>query len=90
MTRIGSLQGTYLGVYPAKTCEYWLHSQGPVPLLLGGAEPGADDADEKSVQEVVEVVRAARRSPASPTWTSTPGTTTATPTSRSWSPTSCG
>ena len=26
MTRIGSLQGTYLGVYPAKTCEYWLHS----------------------------------------------------------------
>jgi len=26
MTRIGSLQGTYLGVYPAKVCEYWLES----------------------------------------------------------------
>ena len=23
MTRIGTLQGTYLGVYPAKVCEYW-------------------------------------------------------------------
>ena len=23
MTRVGTLQGTYLGVYPAKVCEYW-------------------------------------------------------------------
>jgi hypothetical protein len=23
MTRIGTLQGTYLGIYQAKVCEYW-------------------------------------------------------------------
>jgi hypothetical protein len=23
MTRIGTLQGTYLGIYPARVCEYW-------------------------------------------------------------------
>ena len=24
MTTIGTLQGTYLGVYPSKVCEYWI------------------------------------------------------------------
>jgi hypothetical protein len=87
MTRIGSLQGTYLGVYPAKTCEYWLESpKEQCRFCSVGLNLGADDADEKSVQEVVEVVRAA--SPASSTSTSTPATTTAIPTSTSWSPTS--
>jgi hypothetical protein len=62
MTRIGSLQGTYLGVYPAKTCEYWLHSpKDQCRFCSVGLNLGADDADEKSVQEVVEVVRAARQ-----------------------------
>jgi hypothetical protein len=62
MTRIGSLQGTYLGVYPAKTCEYWLESpKEQCRFCSVGLNLGADDADEKSVQEVVEVVRAARR-----------------------------
>ena len=62
MTRIGSLQGTYLGVYPAKTCEYWLHTpKDQCRFCSVGLNLGADDADEKSVQEVVEVVRAARQ-----------------------------
>jgi radical SAM family protein len=62
MTRIGSLQGTYLGVYPAKVCDYWL--EGPktnCKFCSVGLNLGVDDADEKSVQEVVEVARAARR-----------------------------
>jgi len=63
MTRIGTLQGTYLGVYPAKVCEYW--TQKPrkenCKFCSVGLNLGVDDADEKSVGEVLEVARAARR-----------------------------
>jgi len=62
MTRVGTLQGTYLGVYQAKVCEYWT---GPLKenckFCSVGLNLGVDDADEKSVDEVMEVVRAARR-----------------------------
>ena len=62
MTRIGSLQGTYLGVYPSKVCEYWLEKpKEQCRFCSVGLNLGADDADEKSVNEVVEVVEAARR-----------------------------
>src|SRR5512134_2018495 len=62
MTRIGTLQGTYLGVYPAKVCEYW--TEKPVKtnckFCSVGLNLGVDDADDKSVGEVMEVIRAAR------------------------------
>ena len=63
MTRIGTLQGTYLGVYPAKVCEYWTSKPQKVncKFCSVGLNLGVDDADEKSVREVVEVARAARR-----------------------------
>jgi hypothetical protein len=62
MTRIGSLQGTYLGIYPAKVCEYWLADpKEQCRFCSVGLNLGADDADTKSVDEVVEVVQAARR-----------------------------
>jgi hypothetical protein len=63
MTRIGSLQGTYLGVYPAKVCEYWLAKPDKenCKFCSVGLNLGVDDADEKSVDEVLEVVHAARR-----------------------------
>jgi hypothetical protein len=62
MTLVGSLQGTYLGVYPAKVCDYWLEKpKAQCRFCSVGLNLGSDDADEKSVQEVVEVVRAARR-----------------------------
>ena len=62
MTLVGSLQGTYLAVYPSKICEYWLRNPASeqCKFCSVGLNLGADDADEKSVQEVVEVVRAAR------------------------------
>ncbi len=61
MTRIGSLQGTYLGVYPSKVCDYWLEDpKQQCRYCSVGLNLGADDADEKSVAEVAEVVRAAR------------------------------
>jgi hypothetical protein len=62
MTRIGTLQGTYLGIYQAKVCEYWTNKPQKVncKFCSVGLNLGLDDADEKSVDEVLEVVRAAR------------------------------
>jgi hypothetical protein len=62
MTRIGTLQGTYLGIYQAKVCEYWTAKPQKTncKFCSVGLNLGVDDADEKSVQEVLEVVRAAR------------------------------
>lgn len=62
-TRIGTLQGTYLGIYQATVCAYWTEAVKvnckfcSVGLNLGVG----DDVDEKSMDEVMEVVRAARR-----------------------------
>ena len=63
MTRIGSLQGTYLAIYPAKVCEYWLiePQRENCKFCSVGLNLGVDDADTKSVDEVMEVVHAARR-----------------------------
>jgi sodium-dependent dicarboxylate transporter 2/3/5 len=62
MTRIGTLQGTYLGIYQAKVCEYWTQKPTKVNCRFCsvGLNLGVDDADEKSVAEVMEVIRAAR------------------------------
>jgi hypothetical protein len=62
MTRIGTLQGTYLGIYQAKVCEYWTAKPTKVncKFCSVGLNLGVDDADEKSVGEVMEVVRRAR------------------------------
>jgi hypothetical protein len=63
MIRVGTLQGTYLGVYPARVCDYWTRK--PVKtnchFCSVGLNLGIDDATEKSVDEVLEVVKAARR-----------------------------
>lgn len=62
MTRIGSLQGTYLGIYPSKVCEYWTEKPEKTncKFCSVGLNLGYDDADEKSIQEVMEVVHAAQ------------------------------
>src|SRR5690606_9099953 len=51
MTRIGTLQGTYLGIYQAKVCEYWTQKPTKVncKFCSVGLNLGVDDADEKSV-----------------------------------------
>lgn len=57
MKRVGSLQGTYLGVYPAKVCEYWTRdTKVNCKFCSVGLNLGVDDADEKSVAEVLETV----------------------------------
>ena len=60
MTRIGTLQGTYLGVYQAKVCEYWTEKPEKVncKFCSVGLNLGIDDADDKSLEEVLEVARA--------------------------------
>lgn len=62
MTRVGTLQGTYLGIYQAKVCEYWTAKPGKVncKFCSVGLNLGIDDADDKSIDEVMEVIRAAR------------------------------
>jgi len=60
MRSVGSLQGTYLGVYPAKVCEYWTEkTKVNCKFCSVGLNLGVDDADDKSVREVLEVVWAA-------------------------------
>ncbi len=62
MTTIGTLQGTYLGVYPSKVCEYWVEKPDRTncKFCSVGLNLGVDDAEDKKVQEVVEVAVAAR------------------------------
>ncbi|MBW1696379.1 MAG: radical SAM protein [Deltaproteobacteria bacterium] len=61
MSRIGTLQGTYLAIYPARVCDYWLEKPERVncKFCSVGLNLGRDDADEKSVEDVLETVGAA-------------------------------
>ncbi len=60
MRQVGSLQGTYLGIYPGKVCEYWTRDpKVNCKFCSVGLNLGHDDADEKNVEEVMQVVRAA-------------------------------
>jgi hypothetical protein len=62
MTRIGTLQGTYLGVYQAKVCEYWTETKKVnCKFCSVGLNLGSDDASDKTIDEVMEVIWAARR-----------------------------
>lgn len=62
MSKVGTLQGTYLGVYPAKVCEYWTEDpKTNCRFCSVGLNLGHDDADEKCIDDVLEVVHAARR-----------------------------
>src|SRR3989338_1472389 len=61
MTPIGTLQGTYLGIYQAKVCDYWKEEEKVNCRFCSvGLNLGADDAGDKTVEEVMEGVRAAR------------------------------
>ena len=66
MRRVGTLQGTYLAVYPAEVCQFWV--KGPnrparenCRFCSVGLNLGVDEEEGKSVEEVMDVVRAATR-----------------------------
>jgi hypothetical protein len=61
MTSIGSLQGTYLGIYPGSVCEFWTRSEREnCKFCSVGLNLGVDDAREKTISDILEVVHAAR------------------------------
>ena len=66
MRRVATLQGTYLAVYPAQVCQFWV--EGPnrparenCRFCSVGLNLGADEESDKTVDEVMEVVHRARR-----------------------------
>ncbi len=62
MTSIGSLQGTYLGIYLGRACDFWRggDKKENCHFCSTGLNIGNDDEKDKRVEEVLEVVRAAR------------------------------
>lgn len=63
MSRVGVLQGTYLGIYLSNTCHFW-YSQ-PRPLNCGfcttGKNVGVNEERTKDINDVLEVCEAAKR-----------------------------
>ena len=61
MSRIGVLQGNYLGIYVSNRCLYWTWSPSVAcKFCTTGKNVGANEEARKKVADVVEVARAAR------------------------------
>jgi hypothetical protein len=63
MSRVGVLQGTYLGIYLSNTCLYWYSRPAPLNCLFctSGKNVGVNEIARKHVEDVVEVARAAQK-----------------------------
>jgi hypothetical protein len=59
MSRIGVLQGTYLGIYVNPVCEFWNNSLN-CRFCTTGQNVGGEDHATKSIDDVVETCRAAK------------------------------
>ncbi|HYM60590.1 MAG TPA: radical SAM protein [Thermoanaerobaculia bacterium] len=61
MSRIGVLQGNYLGVYVSNRCLYWVTTPSSAcKFCTTGKNVGTAEESRKRVSDVVEVARAAR------------------------------
>lgn len=61
MSRVGVLQGTYLGIYISNSCGFWYHKpEAGCQFCTTGLNVGVNEVMEKEVDDVVEVARAAR------------------------------
>jgi ribosomal protein L7Ae-like RNA K-turn-binding protein len=61
MSKIGVLQGTYLGIYLSKSCEYWYDApKRNCKFCTTGFNVGINEAESKDIDEVVEVAQAAK------------------------------
>ncbi len=61
MSRIGVLQGNYLGIYVSNRCLYWnLKPNGACKFCTTGKNVGFAEEGRKQVSDVVEVARAAK------------------------------
>jgi hypothetical protein len=62
MSRIGVMQGTYLGVYPTKVCQFWkMEPALNCKFCSVGLNVGNTEECEKTVEEVLETVKAAQK-----------------------------
>jgi hypothetical protein len=59
MSRVGVLQGTYLGIYINPICEFWSHSLN-CRFCTTGQNVGGIENEIKTIQDVVETCRAAK------------------------------
>lgn len=61
MSRVGVLQGNYLGIYVSARCLYWANNISlACKFCTTGKNVGAAEESRKKVEDVVEVARAAR------------------------------
>jgi len=61
MSRIGVLQGNYLGIYVSARCLYWASNiSGACKFCTTGKNVGTAEESRKKVSDVVETARAAR------------------------------
>src|SRR5262249_42380054 len=61
MSRVGVLQGNYLGVYVSKSCLYWAGAPSQAcKFCTTGVNVGTNEQRRKTVDDVVEVATAAR------------------------------
>jgi hypothetical protein len=61
MSRIGVLQGTYLGIYINPVCAFWNYSPSlNCRFCTTGANVGCHESADKSVDDVIETCHAAR------------------------------
>lgn len=61
MSRIGVMQGTYLGIYPTRVCEFWqMNPRMNCKFCSVGLNVGYAEEHTKSVSDVLETVEAAR------------------------------
>lgn len=62
MSRIGVLQGNYLGIYIGSRCAYWSAKSSALAcrFCTTGQNVGVTEESHKSVEDVIEVARAAR------------------------------
>jgi biotin synthase-related radical SAM superfamily protein len=61
MTRVGVLQGSYLGIYLLDRCRFWSgHASVACRFCTSGKNVGVTEALDKSVEDVVETARAAK------------------------------
>ena len=61
MSRVGVLQGNYLGIYIGSRCAYWMAKDSQAcKFCTTGENVGTAEEARKSVEDVIEVARAAR------------------------------
>ncbi len=61
MSRVGVLQGTYLGIYVSNACLYWNLPASPAcGFCTTGRNVGKAEESKKKVDDVIEVAKAAR------------------------------